>query len=182
MLSKIIVLWIYFATPGILGDIPRIEGWHVWGSYVNFEQCAMAIDEVKADRRKNRRMGLDVKGSLFAACKMKKNSWTTPLLVRHYETLDSFAEKYKDLQENWRWVLWRYHPKGWSLFGMGMSPGWFSLSVWDNWKECNEARLGGLHNVPLAYKRCLRVDKFPGENSKFLREHSNVTGDFRQAG
>lgn len=169
MLTKIVVLWIYFATPGFMADIPRPEGWHVWGSYVSFDQCAEAIGEVKADRRRNRRIGRDVDGSLFAACKQRKNSWTSPLLVGHYDTLDSFAEEYKDLQENWRWVLWRYHPRKWSMSGMRMSPGWFSLSVWDNKRECRTARLSGLYNVPLAYKRCLPADKFPGENSKILR-------------
>lgn len=165
-LTKIVVLWIWIAaTPTMMADVPRAKGWHIWGSYPSFETCAEAISDVRRDRKRN-----GVTGPLLAACKIKKNAWTSPLLVMH------------DGSDNlhWRWVLWRYYGKNWTLLGRKMTPGWFSLSVWDSKRGCEDARLR-MYGVPLSYKKCLRADKFPGENADLLREHGDVSGDLGQA-
>lgn len=62
-----------------MADLPRAEGWHVWGSYPGIELCMDAITEVKEDRIKN-----GMEDMLFAMCKEKRNPWLSPSLTLNF--------------------------------------------------------------------------------------------------
>lgn len=78
-LTKIVVLWIWFYAPGVMGDLPRTgDDWHVWGAYPNFEMCEQGMIEARADRVKNGYEDL-----LLGICKEQPNLRYSPLLVLH---------------------------------------------------------------------------------------------------